>query len=64
MTRILYFLKKDLTTTRMCGIINTEIKEEVIIMDDKKKKSTIQIVDLIIKAVVALAALISAIKWW
>lgn len=29
-----------------------------------KKPTTIEIVELIIKAVVAIAALITAIKWW
>lgn len=34
-------------------------------MSDKNKKpTTFEIADLIIKAVVALAALITAIKWW
>lgn len=31
---------------------------------EKKKPTTYDVIDLIIKAVVALAALISAIKWW
>ena len=30
----------------------------------KKKPTTMEIADLIIKAIVAAAAVISAIKWW
>lgn len=33
-------------------------------MSKQKKPTTVEIVELIIKAVVALAALITAIKWW
>ena len=34
-------------------------------MKNKKKKTTaIEIADIIIKAVVGIAALITAIKWW
>ncbi len=33
-------------------------------MSKQKKPTTIEIVELTIKAVVALAALITAIKWW
>lgn len=59
------FSKKGLTTTRMCGIIYTyQTDEGVIKLNGKKRKLAIQIADLVIKAVVAIAALISAIKWW
>lgn len=30
----------------------------------QKKPTTLEIVDIVIKAVVAIAALITAIKWW
>lgn len=33
-------------------------------MKKKKNSTTIEIVELVIKAVVAIAALITAIKWW
>ncbi len=33
-------------------------------MSKQKKPTTVEIVELIIKAVLALAALITAIKWW
>lgn len=33
-------------------------------MSKQKKPTTVEIVELIIKAVVALATLITAIKWW
>ena len=33
-------------------------------MDENKKPTATEIIDLIIKAIVAISALITAVKWW
>lgn len=58
------FFKKALTNHGFRGIIYTERRTKGMAKKKQKKPTTYETIELILKAATAIAALISAIKWW
>ena len=62
--KVKLFFKNPLTKYHFYGIICTERRTQGMAKKPNKKPTTYEKVELILKAATAIAALISAIKWW